>query len=102
MNIVQLASFVLSCLNQGLLYCWSVFLEYQGRVVAQLAQVLQRLENVLLFLLALRLDGLLRLFLLAIREVVVEIFLDFRELAIVVLDDLRGQVVEHVFLEPTE
>ena len=56
----------------------------------------------LLFLLALRLDGILRLFLLALREVVVEIFLDFGELAIVVLDDLRRQVVEHVFFEPAE
>lgn len=56
----------------------------------------------MLFLLVLRLDSLLRLSLLALRKVVVEIFLDFRELAIVVLDDFRRQVVKHVFLESTE
>ena len=56
----------------------------------------------LLFLLVLRLDGLLRLSLLALRKVVVQVFLDFGELAIIVLDDLRRQVMEHVFLESAE
>ena len=56
----------------------------------------------LLFLLVLRLDGLLCLSLLALRKIVVEVFLNFGELAIVVLDDLRRQVVEYVFLESTE
>ena len=102
MNILQLVGFGLSRLDQGFLYRRTVFLEYQSGVVAQLAKVLQGLENVLLLLLVLRLDGLLRLLLLAVRKVVVEVFLDFRELAIVVLDYLRRQVVEHVFLESTE
>jgi len=60
------------------------------------------LENVLLFLLVLRLDGLLRLSLLALRKIIVEVFLDFRELAIIVLDDLWRQVMKYVFLESTE
>jgi len=70
-NVIQLVCFALPCLNQGLLYCWTIFLENQSRVVAQLAKVLQRLEDVLLFLLILRLDSFLRLLLLGLGKVVV-------------------------------
>lgn len=71
----------------------------QQRMIDEPADMLQRLEDVLLTLAAV---ATVQLTALRAREVVVETLLERRELAIVVLDDLGRQIGKHVLLEPTE
>jgi hypothetical protein len=79
-----------------------VVLQNQRGVVAQLAQILERLEDVLLSIVRLgRLHLCLdRLSCLRIAEFVVKLLLDVGEFAVVVLDDLRREVVQDVLLQP--
>ena len=82
-----------------------IFLEHKGRVIAELAKVLQRLEYMLLVAL-LTLIGRAHNVLsgcMGVRfgEVVVHILLHFRELAVVVLYDFGRQIVEHIFFQST-
>lgn len=73
----------------------------QTGVVAELAQVLKRLEDVRLALApAVGLDDVAHVGDgLRVGEVVVELLLDVREVAVVVLDDLGRQVVQDILLE---
>ncbi len=96
---------VSATVRQRLLDRLLVALEDKRRVVAELPEVLQRLEDVLLLpvLLLVRPDDVVDLHLRArLREVVVQELLQLRQLTVVVLNNLRGKIVEDVFLEPPE
>lgn len=73
-------------------------------MVAKLAEVLERLEDVRLALTtAAGRDDVADVgACLRVRKVVVELLLDVRQVAVVVLDDLGRQVVQDILLEPPE
>lgn len=76
----------------------------EERMINEFAEVLEGLEDVLRFRIARRatnfsLDSVSDL---RCREIVVKLFLKGREFDIVVLNDLRREVVENVFFESTK
>lgn len=87
-----------------LLVLLRLLLHDQSRVVAKLSQVLQRLEDVLLTssssLALVHLVGqILRL---GFRKLIVQLFLHIRQLAVVILNDLWGQVIQNILFQTTQ
>lgn len=103
MNDVANRSFMTRDPREGRLMLRYVGLVDENGMVDELAKILERLEDVLR-LLRTRARYLARRERLGLRvgEIVVELFLQRRKLDVVVLDDLRGKVVEDVLLETAE
>ena len=86
----------------------SVLLEYKRGMIAKFPEILQRLEDVLLAggrfcFCARRLDcGRRGAVGVRLCELVIQILLHIRELAIVILDDLWREIIENILLQPAE
>lgn len=97
---------IAACFGQCLLYRLVIALEDQCRVIAQFPKVLQRLEDVLLITLAALIRSTYNILRgcmgVRLREIVVHVLLDVGKFAIIVLDDLRRQIVQDVFLQSTK
>uniref|UniRef100_A0A6B0V404 Uncharacterized protein n=1 Tax=Ixodes ricinus TaxID=34613 RepID=A0A6B0V404_IXORI len=87
------------------LILWVLGVEHQLRVVAHLAQVLKRLEDMGHGVAAVcsGLDGLIQGLLgPAAGKVLVQLHLQGTQLAVVVLQNLGGQVLQHILLHPPQ